>query len=182
MASEQITTPALPELLSDATLAGEWVLDPVRSTVSLKNKSIWGLVTVSGVFRDVRGAGAVSPTGDVSGVFTVTAASVDTRNTRRDKHLRSADFFDIDSYPDIVFTAEGIRPSTSGVTITGTLRVRDQARPLTFDGTAAVHGDGEVGLDAAVVIHQADFGVTWNFLGMVSGKTTIILHAVFTRH
>jgi polyisoprenoid-binding protein YceI len=70
--------------------------------------------------------------------------AADTKNSRRDKHLRSADFFDSDNYPDITFTVEGIRPSGQGVTVTGTLGVGDRARPVTFDGTAALNGDGEV--------------------------------------
>ena len=140
--SGQVTTSGLQELLKDAALAGEWILDPARSTVSLKNRSMWGLVPVKGVFRQVTGNGTVSPAGEVSGVIRVAAASIDTKNTKRDTHLRSADFFDSDNYPDITFTVAGIEPSGPGVTVTGTLQVRDRARPLTFDGTAAVH-EGE---------------------------------------
>jgi polyisoprenoid-binding protein YceI len=138
-----MTAPALQELLKDAALAGEWILDPSRSTVSLKSRSMWGLAPVNGVFRQVTGRGTVFPTGEVSGAITVGAASVDTKNARRDRHLRSADFFDADNHPDITFTVEGIRPSGQGVTVTGTLSVRDRTRPVTFDGTAAVHGHGE---------------------------------------
>jgi polyisoprenoid-binding protein YceI len=65
--------------------------------------------------------------------------------------------------------------------VTGTLSVRDRARPLTFDGTAAVHGDGEVWLDAAVHINRADFGLTWNLMGLVSMGNTLTIHAVFTK-
>ncbi len=43
--------------------------------------------------------------------ITVAAASIDTKNAKRDKHLRSGDFFDSDNYPDITFTVDGIRPS-----------------------------------------------------------------------
>src|SRR5262245_26004581 len=118
--SEQITAPALQELLKDAVLAGEWILDPSRSTVSLKSR-VLGLAPANGVFRQVTGKGTVSPTGEVSGAVTVVAASVHTKNTRRDTHLRSADFFDSDNYPDITFTVEGIRPSGQGVTVTGNL-------------------------------------------------------------
>lgn len=178
--SERITGPALQELLEDAALAGEWVLDPSRSTVSLESRSIAGLVRVHGVFRQVTGNGTVSPTGEVSGTLTVVAASVDTKNAKRDAHLRSADFFDSDNNPDITFTVAGIRPSGEGVTVTGTLSVRGRSRPLTFDGTAAVHGDGEVWLDAAVGVNRADFGLTWNRLGLVSNNSTITIHAVFT--
>jgi polyisoprenoid-binding protein YceI len=179
--SEQITAPVLQELLKDAALAGEWMLDPSRSTVSLKNRSMWGLVPVNGIFRQVTGKGTVSPAGEVSGAITVAAASIDTKNTRRDTHLRSADFFDSDNYPDITFTVDGIRPSGQGVTVTGTLSVRDLARPLTFAGTATASEDGEVWLDAAVRINQADFGLTWNLMGLVSMNNTLTVHAVFTR-
>ena len=134
--SGQVTTSGLQELLKDAALAGEWILDPARSTVSLKNRSMWGLVPVKGVFRQVTG------NGEVSGAITMAAASIDTKNIRRDTHLHSADFFHGDNYPHITFTADGIRLSGQGVTVTGTLSVRDRARPLTFDGTAAVH-EGE---------------------------------------
>jgi polyisoprenoid-binding protein YceI len=178
--SEQLTAPALQELLNDAALAGEWILDPSRSTVSLKS-GIFGLVPVNGVFRVVAGNGTVSPAGEVSGDITVVAASIDTKNTRRDTHLRSADFLDSDNYPDITFTVEGIRPSRQGATVTGTLSVRDRAQPLTFDCTAAVHGDGEVWLDAEVHINRADFGLTWNLMGMVSMNNTLAIHAVFTK-
>jgi polyisoprenoid-binding protein YceI len=179
--AEQIAAPALQKLLNDAALAGEWILDPLRSTVSLKNRSAGGLLRVNGVFREVSGNGTVSPDGEVSGTLTVAAASIDTKITRRDRHLRSPDFFDSDNYPDITFTTEGIRPSGRGVSVTGTLRVRDRALLLTFDGTAAVPGDGEVWLDAEVRINRADFGLTWNLLGLVSMNNTVTIHAVFTR-
>lgn len=74
-----------------------------------------------------------------------------------------------------------IRLSGEVVSVTGDLSVRGRSRPLTFDGTAAVHGDGEVWLDAAVGINRADFGLTWNRLGLVSNNSTITIHAVFTR-
>jgi polyisoprenoid-binding protein YceI len=117
----------------------------------------------------------------VSGGITVIAASIDTKTTRRDRHLRSADVFDSDSQPDISFTVESLRPSGQGVTVTGTLRVRDHARPLTFDATAAVHEDGEVRLDAEVHINRADFGLTWNQMGMASMNKRPDHHAVFTK-
>jgi polyisoprenoid-binding protein YceI len=179
--SEQVTAPGLPELLEDAALAGEWILDPARSTVSLKSKSMWGLVPVKGVFRQVTGNGTVSPAHEVSGGITVAAASIDTKNAKRDTHLRSADFFDSDNYPDITFTVASVSPSGQGVNVAGTLRVRGTARPLTFDGTATVHGIGEVWLDAEVHINRADFGLTWNRLGAVTMNNTLTIHAVFTK-
>src|SRR5580700_7640677 len=165
--SEQTTAPALQQLLNDAALAGEWILDSSRSTVSLKNRSMGGLVRVHGIFRQVTGNGTVSPAGQVSGALTVAAASVDTKNAKRDTHLRSADFFDTANHPDITVTVHGIRPSGQDADVTGTLTARDRTQPLSFTAGPAVQGNGEVWLDAVVHINRADFGLTWNFLGMV---------------
>jgi polyisoprenoid-binding protein YceI len=179
--SEQATALALEELLEDAALAGEWFLDPARSSISLTNKSLWGLVPVRGVFRQVTGQGVVSPPGEVNGTMTVRAASVDTKHARRDTHLRSADFFDSDNHPEVVYTVDGIRPAGAGVTVSGTLKVRDCTRPVGFNGTAETSADGEVWLDAKVPISQGDFGLTWNLMGTIGKTTTITIHAVFTK-
>ena len=179
--SGQITAPALETLLKGGTLAGEWVLDPGKSSIRLKNKSMWGLVPVNGVFRELSGSGTVSPDGEVSGTLTVAAASIDTKNARRDRHLRSADFFDSANNPDITFTMDGIRPSGQAVAVTGALTVRDRTQPLTFDAAASVRDDGEIWLDAEVHLDQAGFGLTWNLMGTVSWHNTLTIHAVFTR-
>jgi polyisoprenoid-binding protein YceI len=176
-----VTPPAAQALLADGALAGKWVLDPRTSSIRLSSKSVAGLVRVNGVFREVSGNGTVAPDGEVSGTVTVDAASIDTNNTQRDTHLRSADFFDSANHPGITFTAAGIRPSGRGVTVTGALTVRDRTRPLSFDAVASVPGDGEIWLDAVVHINRADFGLTWNRLGLVSMNNTLTVHAVFTR-
>ncbi len=178
--SGHMTAPALRALLKDGALAGEWVLDPRRSSIRLKSK-VMGLAPVNGVFRQVRGNGTVFPTGKVSGTLTVAAASIDTSNARRDTHLRSADFFDSANHPDITFTAEAVRPSGEGVAVTGALTVRGRTRPLSFEAGASVQGDGQIWLDAEARINRADFGLTWNLLGMVSMHNTLTVHAVFTR-
>src|SRR5689334_12823745 len=118
--SEQMTALVVQALLKDGALAGEWALDPRASGIRLKSK-VYGLVPVNGVFHEVGGNGTVSPDGAASGTLTIAAASIDTKNTRRDTHLRSADFFDSDSYPDITFTADAIRPSGQVVAVTGVL-------------------------------------------------------------
>jgi polyisoprenoid-binding protein YceI len=176
-----MTAPPVQALLRDGTLTGEWVLDPRKSSIRLKSRSMWGLAPVKGVFHEVSGNGTVSPDGEVSGTVTVAAASIDTRNTKRDTHLRSADFFDSANHRDIIFTADGVRLSGRGVAVTGVLTVRDRIRPLSFDAAASVQGDGEIWLDAEVHINRADFGLTWNQMGMTSMNNTLTIHAAFTR-
>ena len=178
--SGQLTSSALQALLRGGELAGSWTLDAARSQVLLKTRHTWGLLPLAGVFHQASGNGTVTATGDVSGVFSVAAGSVDTKNKKRDEHLRSADFFDVASHPDFTFTAEGVQPANGGVRVTGTLAIRGQGHPLSFDAQVS-SADGEVALDAEVPLNRADFGMTWNMLGIAPMKNTIVVHAVFTR-
>jgi polyisoprenoid-binding protein YceI len=141
-----------------------------------------GLVRVNGVFREVSGSGTVSPDGEVSGTIRVAAGSADTGNARRDRHLRSADFFDTVSHPDITFAVDGIRPSGQGALVSGALTVRGRTQRISFEAAASAEdGDGEIGLDAEVRINRADYGLTWTMLGLTTMDNTITIHAVFTR-
>jgi polyisoprenoid-binding protein YceI len=178
--SGQLTSPALQALLADGTLAGSWTLDPARSEVRLNTRHTWGLLPLHGVFREVAGNGTVTAAGDASGVITVAAGSVDTKNSRRDKHLRSGDFFDVATHPDFTFTAESVTPAGEGVRVTGSLTIRDRTRPASFDATVAT-ADGEVTLDGELQVNRTDYGMTWNFAGIAPADSTIAVHAVFTR-
>jgi polyisoprenoid-binding protein YceI len=179
--SGQMTSPALQELLRDGKLAGSWTLDPAKSEIGLKSKSVWGLATVKGVFREVAGSGTVSAAGDASGTITVTAASIDTKMKKRDDHLRSADFFDVANTPDITFTAEQVTPTGEGVTVTGTLTAAGRTRPASFTARVSVPDETHVELDGELQVNRTDYGMTWNQLGMSSVHNTITVHAVFTR-
>lgn len=178
--SGQLAAPALQALLRDGTLAGEWVLDPSRSSVLLDSRSL-GLIPVKGAFREVSGHGTVSPDGEVSGTIAVATASVDTKVPKRDTHLRSAEIFDSANHPHITFTADGIRPSGKGVTVAGTLTVRGRTQPLSFDAVATVPGNEEIWLDARARISRAGFGIRWKGDWMASKANTLTIHAVFTR-
>jgi polyisoprenoid-binding protein YceI len=177
----QQTQAALRARLTDGSLAGHWTLDPARSTAALRSKSVWGLAPVKGVFHDLEGDGTVSAAGEVTGRIAVAAGSVDTKNAKRDTHLRSADFFLAEEYPAITFSVTAIVPSGPGVTVSGSLTVRDVSRPLSFPATVALAEGGEAVLDATVPVERSQFGLTWNQLGMASMHSTITIHAVLTR-
>jgi polyisoprenoid-binding protein YceI len=177
----QVTGPAVQELQRDGALAGEWTLDPSRTAIGLRTRSMWGLTPVKGVFGEVSGKGTVSPDGTVRGTLTVAAASIGTRNKRRDTHLRSPEFFDADAYPDITFTVNKVQISARGAAISGDLTVRSRTRPLSFEARVSSSAPDEVRLDAEVKVNRADFGLTWNQMGMASMDNTITVRAVFTR-
>ena len=179
-----MTTPgqpaALEALVGAGELAGSWTLDAARSQVRLATKSMWNLVPVKGVFGEVSGSGTVTESGDVAGTLMIAAGSIDTKVKKRDDHLRSADFFDVANHPDITFSAEAVSAAADGVTVAGSLTVRDTTRPVSF-GAAVSGGDGEVTLDAEFPLNRADYGITFNQLGMMGTHNTITVHAVFTR-
>jgi polyisoprenoid-binding protein YceI len=178
--SEQLTPAALQALLREGKLAGSWTLDPARTEVLLETRHTWGLRPLHGAFRKVSGNGTVTAAGDATGIITVNAESIDTKNPQRDKHLRSGDFFDIAIHPDITFAADGVSPAGDGVRVTGILTIRDRTRPASFDAKVSV-ADGEVQLDGKIQVNRRDFGMTWNFIGMAAMDNTIAVHAVFTR-
>ena len=103
--------------------AGEWTLDPDKSSAEFAVKHFWGLITVRGHFNAIEGELSIDPAGAVAGELRINAASVDTGNKQRDKHLRSADFFGADEHPQVVYTPSAKR------------RPRRSARPARSPGS-----------------------------------------------
>jgi polyisoprenoid-binding protein YceI len=161
---------------------GRWLLDPARSTVAIAHKTMWGMVTVKGTFTARAGHGEVREDGTASGTLILDAASINTKHAKRDKHLRSADFFHTDEYRSIVFTANKAAPAANGtVTVDGELTVGAVTRPLSFTAQAAVTGSDSVTLTGEVTVDRSWFGLTWNTLGMMRGLATVTLSTRFVR-
>jgi polyisoprenoid-binding protein YceI len=181
-----MTTPArqgsaeLQAQLADGSLAGKWTLDNGRSTVALRSRSIWGLVPVKGAFRELNGTATITSAGEITGQIDVASGSVDTRNAKRDAHLRSGDFFLSEKFPVITFTLGSLTPTAEGASVSGTLTVRDQSRPITFPATVSGLDGGAIALDATVEVDRSQFGLTWSQMGTAM-KNTITIHAVFTK-
>jgi len=117
----------------------------------------------------------------VTGQLSLATSSLDTKIAKRDAHLRSDDFFSSEKYPVITFAVDTIEPAGAGLTMSGTLTVRDQSRPVSFPVTAAMAGDDEISLDATVPVNRKDFGLTFNQMNMMSVHNTVTVHAVFVR-
>lgn len=159
-----------------------WTLDPARSSVALRAKSVWGLVTVRGAFGEVAGTAEILADGTARGHLDIGAASLDTKNAKRDRHLASADFFNAADHPSIVADLASATRTGDRVAIRGTLTVAGVTRPLDFTATLADVGPAAFTLRAGgVVVDRADFGLTWNQLGMLTGPATVDVVAHFTR-
>jgi polyisoprenoid-binding protein YceI len=179
--SVSVTATALRSLLSTGGLAGTWVFDPAGSTVGLRSRSMWGMAPVKGSFGKVIGEGTLSASGEVTGSIKVATDSITTKNTKRDKHLRSAAFFNSEVHPYIVFTADTLNAGPAGLVFNGSLQVAGRTRPISVPVQLSASGNELVQLDAEVTIDRSDFGLTWNQLGMASMKNVITVRAVFTR-
>ncbi|MET7684015.1 YceI family protein [Streptomyces sp. NPDC005423] len=165
-----------------AVETGVWQLDRAASTVGIRHKTMWGLVTVKGVFGAVRGQGEVRPDGSAIGTLTLDAASLDTKNPKRDKHLRSADLFDADRFPEITFVLRGAEPrDDSTVDVVGQLTVHGISRPHSFTARLSDASAEALTLDAEFTVDRSQFGMGWNQLGMLAGLTTVTTTLRFVR-
>ncbi|MFF7160871.1 YceI family protein [Streptomyces sp. NPDC008086] len=165
-----------------AVETGTWQLDPAASTVAVRHKTLWGLMTIKGSFAAVTGDGEVRPDGSAVGTITLDVASLDTGNAKRDEHLRAADFFDAANHPEITFSARGaeLRDGDT-VHVVGQLTVRGISRPKTFTARLVGADAESLTLDAEFTVDREQFGMGWNQLGMIRGLTTVAGTLRFTR-
>ena len=101
----------LETLLNDPDMAGVWNLVPDRSAITFKIRNMWGLLNVKGRFTEFSGDGQLTAKGAVFGRVDIRAASLHTGIGRRDKHLRSADFFDVERFPEISVVVTAVHPT-----------------------------------------------------------------------
>ncbi len=164
--------------------AGTWNVDPIHSSVEFHVKHL-GIATVKGQFKEFEGTLEVGPDG-ASARGSVKVASVDTREPQRDEHLRSADFFEADTYPQITFASTSITPLDADTfEVEGDFTIHGVTRPLkltaTLEGTETDHqGNPRVGLSATAQINRSDYEMKFNMaLGsgnvVVSDKVKILL-------
>ena len=168
--------------MSMAVETGPWQLDPARSTVGVRHTTMWGMVTVKGTFTGLTGGGEVGPDGSASGSITLDAASLDTKNAKRDTHLRSADFFDADRHPELTFAVRSATPGDDKtVQVAGQLTARGVSRPQSFTAHLTEASADAVTLTAEFTVDREQFSMGWNQLGMIRGRTTVTASLRFVR-
>jgi polyisoprenoid-binding protein YceI len=145
-----------------------WKLDPSHTLVEFSAKHLM-ITTVKGRITDVEGT-IVTDEADLQGStveVTLKAASLDTRTDQRDQHLRSADFLDVEKYPEIKFRSTRIRGDKDSFKVTGDLTIRGVTKPITLDTsfegrTTDPWGGERIGFSASGKIDRREFGLTWN--------------------
>jgi polyisoprenoid-binding protein YceI len=168
--------------LTNGTWAGDWVLDPAASSVRFHSASFWGLVKVAGHFANLRGAGSLGPDGAVTGKLQIDAASLDTGNKRRDKHLRTDDFFDVETHPEITYTVSGITPDGPGrARVAGDLTIGHHTHPLELVATLEEADPSGATLATEAELDRFTWGVDFNKVGMVGKMAQVEARLRFTR-
>jgi polyisoprenoid-binding protein YceI len=156
-------------VIPSLALSAHWSLDTVHSEVSFKIRHL-GISKVVGNFRDFSGHLDFNPE-DLSTMkveATVQTASIDTDNDDRDKHLRSDEFFNVETYPTMTFTSKKVTDvKGDSFKLHGDLTIHGVTKPVVFDVeyngmVADPWGNTKSGLSAETKINRKDFGLTWN--------------------
>ena len=161
-----MTAAATPATLAD--LKGTFVLDASHSQLGFVARH--AMVTkVRGSFTDVTGTASVDGANPSASSLSVTikADSTNTRSEGRDAHLRSADFFDVEKYPEITFTGTDFSIDGDTVDVTGDLTIKGTTHsvtvPLEYQGAVIdPWGNERIGFEGSVVVNRKDWGLTWN--------------------
>lgn len=165
-----------------------WTIDSAHSDVTFKVKHMM-ISTVAGQFEDFQAT--IKSDGDnfnnASFEFSAKTASINTKNSDRDNHLKSADFFSSEQYPDLKF----ISKSFDGETLVGDLTMKDVTKEVrldaTFNGIAVdMYGQTKAGFEFTGEVSRKDFNLTWNAITeagsvVVSDKVKLIIDAQFIK-
>jgi len=147
----------------------KWSIDPMHSEVQFKVKHLV-ISTVSGFFRSFEGSMETEGEGfenaDIS--FALNIDSIDTNQTQRDEHLKSAEFFDAAQYPQITFKSTSFKSTGDDeYQLVGDLTIKGITKPVTlaaeFGGsTDDFYGNTKAGFEISGKINRKDFGLTWD--------------------
>jgi polyisoprenoid-binding protein YceI len=163
-------------------LAGtRWRLDPSGSSAEFRVPNLWGLASVEGRFQRLDGWLEVDDDQHWRAELTLDAASLDTGNPRRDRHLRSADFFDAEHHPEVRFRSSSVNDRDGRLHVEGELEAAGGRAPVQVEVTVLEPADGRLDLDAAATVDQRRLGMTWSPLGVIGTPTALSVHARLRR-
>jgi polyisoprenoid-binding protein YceI len=148
--------------------SGTWKIDPSHSEIQFFVRHMM-IAKVRGRFREFEGTIHIGERPEDSRVeVVIEAASIDTRDRTRDEHLRSADFLDVERYPELRFVSTSVRAGDKDRwQVTGDLTVRGVTRPVIldveYDGAMVdPWGNLRAGFLATTEIDRENFDITWN--------------------
>jgi polyisoprenoid-binding protein YceI len=157
---------------------GAWRLDPARSSVEFHVRHFYGLMTVKGHFESYHGSLDLSAHPAVE--LVIDADSLNTKLKQRDKHLRSADFFDIANHPQVSFEADTATLDGNTLKASGRLHAAGRDIPLHVEATISPVG-GEFEIEATASADHRELGMTWSPIGITRAPSKLIVHGRLVR-
>lgn len=160
------------------TETSRWLIDPARSGVEFRAPGFWGLASVKGRFAhydgtlDLRREPAIE--------LTIDAASLNTNNKLRDRHLRAEKFFDVEHHPQVRFVSDRATLDGERLKVHGRLYAAGASMPLDLDASLRRVGE-ELEVEAHTYADQHELGMTRSPLGMVRTPSELLVHGRLVR-
>ena len=174
MAGRHRARESAPTDFDDATVAlgdvtGDYAVDVAHTRIGVRARHAM-VTTVRGAFKDFEGSAHLDVANPSASSVTlrIRSASIDTGHPDRDAHLRSPDFLDVETYPELVFVSTSVEQIDDEVyQVGGELSIRDVTRPVVVDFTLTgsakdPFGNVRVGFEGALAIKRSEWGLTWN--------------------
>ena len=170
MSTSTAAAPTTPTAATTGAAGGQtvWKIDPSHSVVEFAVKHMM-FATVKGRFAAFAGEVVTHPDDPTEGSvsFSIDADSIDTRDEKRDEHLRTNDFFSATEFPTMTFASTSVSGSGPTWQVTGDLTIRGVTRQVTldttFEGTASdPWGGSRAAFTATTEVDREQFGMTWN--------------------
>ena len=177
---------------AEETTTKEFKIDVSHSTIGFAVSHLQ-IGTTRGSYDDYEGTISYNPH-DLSTFkvdLTIDAATINTKNEGRDNHLRSPDFFDTTSFPEITFISNRLEARGEGHVIIGELTIRDVTKELTIPVQLAgpvenMSGGQVMSLTAELTINRQDYGVSWSKLldngGLAVGDNVDVIIEIEAHH
>jgi polyisoprenoid-binding protein YceI len=163
----------------------KWNIDPSHSTAEFTVRHLM-ITNVRGRFGKLEGSVNYDPEKPEATTIeaTIDATSIDTRDEKRDAHLRSADFFDVEKNPTVTFKSKRVTKTGDGFAAVGDLTMHGITKEITLevegpsDVTKDPWGNSRIGASATAKVNRKDWGLNWNAAletgGVLVGETVKI--------
>lgn len=168
MLNKVLTLVGVLVFIAQFASAAVYQVDPVHSQVQFTVDHLV-VFKVSGSFNEYAGEiDADSKTQKLNAASaTIKVASIDTREAKRDAHLKSADFFDAENHPEMIFVSKRVEGQGDDITVYGDLTIRGTTKEVALKGSFRGEntdpwGNVRAGFSASTVINRHDFGLSWN--------------------
>ena len=149
--------------------AGTYEIDPAHTSVQFSVRHMM-ISNVRGEFTKVSGKATGDPATPTATTVeaTIDAASIDTRNEKRDEHLRSPDFLDVAKFPTITFKSTKVEKAGDAWKLAGDLTLHGVTKPVVLDVTNVTAptkdpwGNTRIGASATTKVNRQDYGIVFN--------------------